>query len=179
MSARLNEIERARRRETNVDPTCGIARPCPRHVHTARNRSQPTKCARTAPGRAWTMVPPPRGRGHGTQADSMRWGRRCPYSMRRTCPSQRSCRRVTYLSMELSPSCRSSVAVDTRCFHVCLRETRDRMQNTKSPPHPQRASSYSREKKRDGQNTEEVGKITRELMKEDRIQNTRLKNPTV
>ena len=56
--ARLNEIGRARRRQTNVDLTWGVARPCPRHVHTARNRSQPTKCARTAPGRAWTMVPP-------------------------------------------------------------------------------------------------------------------------
>ena len=54
----IDEIERARRREANVDLTCGIARPCPLHVHTARNRTQPTKCARTAPGRAWTMVPP-------------------------------------------------------------------------------------------------------------------------
>ena len=56
--ARLNEIERARRRERNVDLTCGIALPCRRHVHTARDRAQPTKCARTAPGRAWTMVAP-------------------------------------------------------------------------------------------------------------------------
>ena len=56
---------------------------------------------------------------------------------------------------------------------------RDARQNAeyKIPTAP--SASFKLEKTRDGQNTEEVGKITRELMKEDRIQNTRLKNPTV
>ena len=42
-----------------------------------------------------------------------------------------------------------------------------RIQNPTAP-----SASFKLEKKRDGQNTEEVGKITRELMKEDIIQNT-------
>ena len=51
----------------------------------------------------------PAGRGCGTHDESMRRGKRIPWSMRLTCPVHRSCRRAISMSMDSRPSrCPSS-----------------------------------------------------------------------
>jgi hypothetical protein len=65
--------------------------------------------------RPYVMVGAPVGRRCGTQHESMRRGSRDANGMRLTWPSQRACRRATYMSIMSSPSCCPSACVEMWC----------------------------------------------------------------